>query len=50
MLSSGAAYGSCGQRCMALSVVVSVGEETGNQMAEILSKKVAAQIGAGEKP
>jgi malonate-semialdehyde dehydrogenase (acetylating)/methylmalonate-semialdehyde dehydrogenase len=46
----GAAYGSCGQRCMALSVVVSVGEETGNQMAEILSKKVAAlQIGAGEE-
>lgn len=46
----GAAYGSCGQRCMALSVVVSVGEETGNQMAEILTKKVAAlQIGAGDE-
>ncbi|MEM9623071.1 MAG: CoA-acylating methylmalonate-semialdehyde dehydrogenase [Pseudomonadota bacterium] len=46
----GAAYGSCGQRCMALSVVVSVGEETGNKMAEILSEKVAAlRIGPGEE-
>ncbi len=44
----GAAYGSCGQRCMALSVVVSVGEETADNMAEILGAKVRElKIGAG---
>ena len=44
----GAAYGSCGQRCMALSVVVSVGEDTANGIQEILKKKVAElKIGAG---
>lgn len=46
----GAAYGSCGQRCMALSVVVSVGEETADSMQAVLKAKVEAlQIGPGEE-
>lgn len=46
----GAAYGSCGQRCMALSVVVSVGEDTADKMAKILSEKVASlKIGPGDQ-
>ncbi|MEE3279422.1 MAG: CoA-acylating methylmalonate-semialdehyde dehydrogenase [Pseudomonadota bacterium] len=44
----GAAYGSCGQRCMALSVVVSVGDETADVVADVLTKKVAGlNIGPG---
>ena len=44
----GAAYGSCGQRCMALSVVVSVGKDTADQIRGILSEKVAGlKIGPG---
>ncbi len=44
----GAAYGSCGQRCMALSVVVSVGDETADEVADVLTKKVAGlNIGPG---
>ena len=44
----GAAYGSCGQRCMALSVVVSVGDETADAVADELSKKVSGlNIGPG---
>ncbi len=44
----GAAYGSCGQRCMALSVVVSVGDETADAVATTLSKKVSGlNIGPG---
>lgn len=44
----GAAYGSCGQRCMALSVVVSVGEGTADTLRDILGEKVAAlEIGPG---
>ena len=44
----GAAYGSCGQRCMALSVVVSVGDETADKVADALSKKVSGlNIGPG---
>lgn len=46
----GAAYGSCGQRCMALSVVVSVGDETADKVASILSEKVASlKIGPGQE-
>ncbi len=46
----GAAYGSCGQRCMALSVVVSVGSETANQVAEVLQARVAGlNIGPGDE-
>lgn len=36
----GAAYGSCGERCMALSIVVAVGEET----ADIVVEKLQAQL------
>jgi malonate-semialdehyde dehydrogenase (acetylating)/methylmalonate-semialdehyde dehydrogenase len=36
----GAAYGSCGERCMAISVAVTVGEETG----DILVGKLTAEL------
>ena len=36
----GAAYGSCGERCMAISVVVAVGEETG----DVLVGKLKAEL------
>ncbi len=39
---TGAAYGSCGERCMAISVAVCVGEETGNA---VVSKLAAALDG-----
>ena len=43
----GAAYGSAGERCMAISVVVAVGDETADQLIESLSPKVKAlKIGA----
>ena len=34
----GAAFGSCGERCMALSVAVAVGEDTGNALVEKMSQ------------
>ncbi|MGI9282520.1 MAG: CoA-acylating methylmalonate-semialdehyde dehydrogenase [Endozoicomonas sp.] len=34
---AGAAYGSAGERCMAISVVVAVGDEVGDQLADRLS-------------
>jgi len=44
----GAAFGSCGERCMAISVVVAVGNETGDALTEKLSKNIAnLRIGAG---
>ncbi len=44
----GAAYGSCGQRCMAISVAVTVGEETGNQLVDLLQKRIAdLKVGPG---
>lgn len=44
----GAAYGSCGQRCMALSVVVSVGEAAAEQVTRQLTAKVSdLRVGAG---
>jgi malonate-semialdehyde dehydrogenase (acetylating)/methylmalonate-semialdehyde dehydrogenase len=44
----GAAYGSCGERCMAISVVVAVGEATGDELARRLKPKVEAlRIGNG---
>src|SRR5690606_25660779 len=36
----GAAYGSAGERCMALSVAVPVGEETADRLVEKLTEKV----------
>ena len=44
----GAAYGSCGQRCMAISVVVCVGEETADRLVPELQKRIQSlKIGSG---
>ncbi|MXX05296.1 MAG: CoA-acylating methylmalonate-semialdehyde dehydrogenase [Gammaproteobacteria bacterium] len=44
----GAAYGSCGQRCMAISVAVTVGEETGNELVDLLRSRIAdLKVGPG---
>lgn len=44
----GAAYGSCGQRCMAISVAVTVGEETGNQVVDLLRRRIGElKVGPG---
>ncbi len=44
----GAAYGSAGERCMAVSAAVPVGEETADALMEKLAPRVRAlQIGAG---
>jgi len=43
-----AAYGSAGQRCMAISVVVAVGEESGDQLVGALQERAEALVlGAG---
>ncbi len=36
----GAAYGSCGERCMAISVAVCVGEDTANEMVDKLKTEL----------
>jgi malonate-semialdehyde dehydrogenase (acetylating)/methylmalonate-semialdehyde dehydrogenase len=47
----GAAYGSAGERCMAISVAVPVGESTANALIEKLAPKVRAlNIGPGTDP
>jgi malonate-semialdehyde dehydrogenase (acetylating) / methylmalonate-semialdehyde dehydrogenase len=47
----GAAYGSAGERCMAISVAVAVGAETGDRLVEALIPKVKAlKIGPGSQP
>ncbi len=38
----GAAYGSAGERCMAISVAVTVGDETADELIKIMSPKVQA--------
>ncbi len=44
----GAAYGSAGERCMAISVAVPVGDATADKLVETLSKRVEElKIGAG---
>jgi malonate-semialdehyde dehydrogenase (acetylating)/methylmalonate-semialdehyde dehydrogenase len=44
----GAAYGSAGERCMAISVAVAVGEETADRLVEALAPRVRAlRIGPG---
>lgn len=44
----GAAYGSCGERCMAISVAVCVGEETADTVvAELASRVEALKVGPG---
>lgn len=47
----GAAYGSAGERCMAISVAVPVGEETANALVEHLTPRVSAlKVGPGVDP
>jgi malonate-semialdehyde dehydrogenase (acetylating)/methylmalonate-semialdehyde dehydrogenase len=44
----GAAYGSCGERCMAISVAVCVGNETGDSLIEKLKPQVETlKVGNG---
>lgn len=44
----GAAFGSCGERCMAISVAVCVGESTADTMVEKLQQQIAAlKVGDG---
>ncbi len=45
----GAAYGSCGERCMAISVVVCVGDETADRVVDALKSRAASiRVGNGE--
>lgn len=47
----GAAYGSAGERCMAISVVVAVEEQTGDQLLEKLVPLIQAiRVDAGDAP
>jgi malonate-semialdehyde dehydrogenase (acetylating)/methylmalonate-semialdehyde dehydrogenase len=47
----GAAYGSAGERCMAISVAVAVGDETADALIERLLPKVRAlKVGPGDQP
>jgi malonate-semialdehyde dehydrogenase (acetylating)/methylmalonate-semialdehyde dehydrogenase len=47
----GAAYGSAGERCMAISVAVAVGRETGDRLIEALVPKIKAlRVGPGTEP
>ncbi len=44
----GAAYGSCGERCMAISVAVCVGDDTADQVVSQFKERVAAMnVGNG---
>ncbi len=44
----GAAFGSCGERCMAISVAVCVGDETADMVVGKLQKEIAnLKVGAG---
>jgi malonate-semialdehyde dehydrogenase (acetylating)/methylmalonate-semialdehyde dehydrogenase len=47
----GAGYGSAGERCMAISVAVPVGEQTANKLVEALAPKVRAlKVGPASDP
>jgi malonate-semialdehyde dehydrogenase (acetylating)/methylmalonate-semialdehyde dehydrogenase len=47
----GAGYGSAGERCMAISVAVPIGEETANRLIETLTPKVRSlKIGPATDP
>lgn len=44
----GAAYGSCGERCMAISVVVAVGDEIGDEIVSKLTEQLKGlKVGPG---
>jgi malonate-semialdehyde dehydrogenase (acetylating)/methylmalonate-semialdehyde dehydrogenase len=47
----GAAFGSCGERCMAVPVAVTVGEETGDAFVEKIKLEIAGmKVGPGTDP
>ncbi|TCT37826.1 CoA-acylating methylmalonate-semialdehyde dehydrogenase [Martelella mediterranea] len=47
----GAGFGSAGERCMAISVAVPVGDETADRLIEKLKPRIAAlKVGAGADP
>ena len=47
----GAAYGSCGERCMAISVAVAVGDEVGDQLVAKLKERLGSlRVGPGTAP
>ncbi|MFC6672680.1 CoA-acylating methylmalonate-semialdehyde dehydrogenase [Marinobacterium aestuariivivens] len=47
----GAAYGAAGERCMAISIAVAVGDEVADALIERLAPRVQAlKIGAGDDP
>ncbi|MFX8976518.1 aldehyde dehydrogenase family protein, partial [Acinetobacter baumannii] len=47
----GAAFGSAGERCMAISVAVAVGDQVGDALIEKLSPRVRAiKVGPGTDP
>lgn len=47
----GAAYGSCGERCMAVPLIVAVGDDTADKMIEGLKAEIARmRIGPGTDP
>jgi malonate-semialdehyde dehydrogenase (acetylating)/methylmalonate-semialdehyde dehydrogenase len=46
----GAAYGSAGERCMAISVVVAVGPDADDLVERIHRRAAALQVGPGEEP
>ena len=47
----GAAYGSCGERCMAISVAVCVGEDTAERLVAMLTDRIAdLKLGPGRDP
>lgn len=44
----GAAFGSCGERCMAISVAVAVGDEAGDELiAKLASSMTSLEVGPG---
>ncbi|WP_430462731.1 CoA-acylating methylmalonate-semialdehyde dehydrogenase [Thalassolituus sp. LLYu03] len=44
----GAAYGSCGERCMAISVAVAVGDEVGDELSRRLTEQLKGlKVGSG---
>jgi malonate-semialdehyde dehydrogenase (acetylating)/methylmalonate-semialdehyde dehydrogenase len=48
---TGAAYGSAGERCMAISVAVAVGDETANALIDRMKAKLKdLKIASGEEP
>jgi malonate-semialdehyde dehydrogenase (acetylating)/methylmalonate-semialdehyde dehydrogenase len=47
---AGAAYGSAGERCMAISIAVAVGNQTADQLIEKLKQRISRlNVGAGVK-